>query len=110
MTIEPKIAKYVDTRIDHAIERERKIFNTDMKIYVDRISNENRGYMEALKEAFHNEVQTVVELIQDRPTRDEVRAIAREEIDESLRPVNAKLDFLNEERKEMIHALREIKA
>ena len=110
MTIEPKISKYVDDRIDRAIERERKIFNEDMTAHVDKFIDESKRHMGALKEAFHDEVKILAELIQERPTREEVRTIAREEIDDSLRPVNAKLDYLNEERKQMLEALEDIKA
>jgi hypothetical protein len=66
--------------------------------------------MDALKEFFQDEVKGVAELISERPTRDEVRGIAREEIDEALRPVNAKLDYLNEERKQLMEVLEDIKA
>ena len=110
MTIEPKISKYVDDRIDRAIERERTIFNRDMKIYVGGLIEESKRHMTTLKEFFHDEVKGLAELIQERPTRDEVRDIAHEEIEIGLRPINAKLDFLNEERHAMMDAIADIKA
>jgi len=110
MTIEPKISKYVNDRIDIAIERERKIFNKDMRVYVDGLTEESKRHMTVLKEFFRDEVTGLAELIQERPTRDEVREISREEIEAGLRPVNAKLDFLNEERHAMLDAIADIKA
>ena len=110
MTIEPKISKYVDDRIDRVLERERKIFNRDMKTYVDSLIEDSKRHMTALKEFFHDEVKGLAELIQERPTREEAREIARDEIEVGLRPINAKLDFLNEERHAMLDAIADIKA
>lgn len=110
MTTEPKILKHIDDKIDRAIERERKIFNDDVRIHNGELIEESRRHMGALKEFFQDEVKGLAELIQERPTRDEAREIAHEEIETSLRPVHAKLDFLNEERHAMMDAIADIKA
>jgi len=106
MTIEPKISKYIDT----AIERERKIFSDDMRKYNKELIEESKRHMGVLKEAFQDEVKIVSEVTQERPTRDEVREIFHEEFEIGLRPINAKLDFLNEERHAMMDAIADIKA
>ena len=110
MTIEPKTTKYVETAVDRAIERKMNVLDKNIKTYVHDLNEENKRHMAALKEFFHDEANGLARLIKERPTRDETREITHEEIESSLRPINAKLDFLNEERHAMLDAIADIKA
>jgi hypothetical protein len=75
LTLQDK--KYIDT----TISKSRIEFKNDMVPFFERIMQENRDHMLALKESFQDEVKMLAELIQDRPTREEVRGMIREEVE-----------------------------
>ncbi|KND47791.1 MAG: hypothetical protein AB197_00915 [Parcubacteria bacterium C7867-002] len=75
LTLQDK--KYIDT----AISKSRIEFKNDMVPFFERIMQENRDHMLTLKESFQDEVKMLAELIQDRPTREEVRGIICEEVE-----------------------------
>jgi hypothetical protein len=79
LTLQDK--KYIDTSINTAITKSRIEFKNDMLPFFETIMQENRDHMLALKESFQDEVKMLAELIQDRPTREEVRGMIREEVD-----------------------------
>lgn len=52
------------------------------KKYINSTMNQTMAhYMGALKESFEHQVSMLAELIQDRPTRNEVREMIKEETD-----------------------------
>lgn len=78
LTLQDK--KYINNTINSAINKSRAEFKDDMVPFFNSMMQENRNHMTALKEAFQDEVKMLAELIQDRPTRNEVRDIIHEEI------------------------------
>jgi len=65
--------------IDQAMERNRIQFRSDMEPFFRELQKENRDHMMALKEGFQDQIKAIAELVADKPGREEVREIAREE-------------------------------
>ena len=78
LTLQDK--KYIDTTIHAAINTSLGNFRDELIPFFENLSRENRDHMVALKESFQHEVALLAELIQDRPTRGEVREMISEAI------------------------------
>ena len=82
--------RYIQTTIGQSLnkglERNRIQFRKEMQEtkkemweFVRGLSEENRSHMTALKEGFQDQVRSLAELVADKPSREEVREIVREE-------------------------------
>lgn len=108
--------KDMDVKIDLAIERERGIFNKDMdakfehehamfskemdvKIEHERkiFDKNTQHFMTIQREILQDDIKKIAEMVNDKPSREEVREIVREEIAVELRPIKTELSMFREE-------------
>jgi hypothetical protein len=71
-TIDPEIANYIDSSVAKA----RHEFGLEIKDYKTEI----KQYMTDLRNGFREEIKMGFEAFSDRPTKEEVREIFREEM------------------------------
>ena len=62
-----------------------------------RVDASIKHYLKISSEDFDHRFGLVKELIDTRPTRDEVRLIVKEEVREELRPIRAEMQMYREE-------------
>jgi TRAP-type C4-dicarboxylate transport system substrate-binding protein len=82
MTIEPHISRYIDV----AIERQRKIFDKHVN-----------HYMTVQREIWQDDIKKVIEIVKDKPSREEVREIVHEEMQLELQPIRTEMRMYKEE-------------
>ncbi|MFA6432389.1 MAG: hypothetical protein WCV82_01025 [Candidatus Paceibacterota bacterium] len=90
MRIEPNISKYIDVSVDRAVS---KAVDTAVSAAEKRFSARVEHYIGVALNEFDHRMGLVKELIETRPTREEVRDIFGEE----LRPIKAEMQMYREE-------------
>ncbi len=97
MRIDPHISGYIDI----AIERERKIFDGNMKKQFEagflEMDKRTASYMAIQREILQDDIKKIAEMVGGMPNRDEIRDIVREEISVELKPIKIELSMFREE-------------
>jgi hypothetical protein len=87
MALDTDDKKYIADEIN----RSRVQFRDEVEIFFKSLIEEGKNNMIALKESFQSEVKMLAELIQDRPTRNEVREMIQEEVQQETLPIKNRL-------------------
>ena len=84
--IEPHIKNYIDETVDSAVNKSHAKFEESMK-----------HHMAVQREIWQDDFKKVVEMVQDKPSREDVREIVHEEISAELWPIRAEMQMYREE-------------
>ena len=94
MALDTQDKKYIDSSIDKALVKARRDFRDEMEPFFNGLMRENRDHMTALIEDSDQKFKALVELIQDRPTRNEVKdLISQSEERTNVRLTNIEVDI-----------------